>query len=230
MWARCVYVCVLRVTIFCLRRCFCVLSWLILVIGFLILIDQSSIWIKLGLIYFLGITIQINWSILTAHHYEIGVWYVGRRREGYQDLQNDSCVPVPWLSCDKLVENAGSMTLPLQQLLLLSFTPPFPSSVQMQTCVQDRSKYNGLEGSKTDCAPCNHNQSLEELLMKDTKAKKPINNILEIDNVKCIREERGHYFIASTDLIVRQASSASHQTVKDKNYRRHSSSHQSSQF
>lgn len=86
----------------------------------------------------------------------------------------------------------------------------------MQAYAQERSKYNGLEGNKTDCAPCNHNQSLEELLTKHAKARKPINNILEIDNVECIRQERGHYAIASTDLIVRQASSASYQAVKDK--------------
>lgn len=111
------------------------------------------------------------------------------------------------MSCDKLVENAGSIRPPLQQLLLFLFTPPFPSSVQMQTYVQERSKYSGLEGNKTDCVPCNHSRSLEELLMKDARARKPINSILEIDNVKGIRQEKGHYFIASPDLIVRQASS-----------------------
>jgi len=41
---------------------------------------------------------------------------------------------------------------PLQQLLLLSFTPPFPSSVKKQSYVQESSKYNGLEENKTDCA------------------------------------------------------------------------------
>lgn len=96
----------------------------------------------------------------------------------------------------------------------------------MQTYVQERSKYNSLEGNETGCAHAiTMSQSLEEFLAKEFKARKPINTTGDRQcQVRC--QGKGHYFISSTDLRDGQASSILYQAAKDKNYKK--GSHQNS--
>lgn len=99
----------------------------------------------------------------------------------------------------------------------------------MQTYVQERSKYNSLEGNETGCAHAiTMSQSLEEFLAKEFEGRQSINNTGDRQG-QVHYQGKGHNFIASTELRDGQAISVSYQAAKDKNYTKGSSSHQINQ-